>query len=120
MAEVITLELPDTLARRVRAEANRTNRPLEEVLLDWLNRIEIEPPVESLSDDQILALSDAQMEPQQQEELSNLLARNREDQLDEGARRRLDELMQIYRAGLVRKAQAVRVAVERGLRLPLN
>jgi len=68
----------------------------------------------------VLALSNAQMEPQTHEELSNLLARNREGQLDEAARRRLDELMQIYRSGWVRKAQALKVAVERGLRPPLN
>lgn len=121
MAEVITLELPDTLARRARAEAQRTNRPLETVLLEWLSRVEAaEPPVESLPDDQVLALSNAQLDPQQNEELSDLLARNQEGQLDEAARRRLDELMQIYRRELVRKAQALKVAVDRNLRPPLN
>jgi pyruvate-formate lyase len=121
MTEVITLELPDTLAQRARAEAQRSNRPLEEVLIEWLNRVEAtEPPVESLPDDQLLALSDAQLDPQQNDELSDLLARNREGQLDEAARQRLDELMQIYRLGLVRKAQALKEAVDRGLRAPLN
>lgn len=120
MAEIVTLELPDTLARRAGEVASRTNRRLEEVLLDWLSRIEAEPPVESLSDDQLLALCDLQLETSQNEELSELLARNREDQLSASERRRLDELMQIYRAGLVRKAQALKVAVERGLRPPLN
>ena len=121
MAEVITLELPDTLAQRARAEAQQTNRPLETVLLDWLSRVEAaELPVESLPDEQVLALSSAQMEPQQNEELSDLLVGNREGRLDEAARRRLDDLMQLYRAGLVRKAQALKVAVERGLRPPLN
>jgi hypothetical protein len=121
LAEVITLELPDTLARRAKAEAIRTNRPLEAVLLEWLSRVEAaEAPVETLPDDQVLALSNAQLESQQDEELSDLLARNREGQLDEAARRRLDELMHSYRAGLVRKAQAMKVAVERGLRPPLN
>lgn len=33
---------------------------------------------------------------------------------------RLDELMHLYRRGLVRKAQALKVAVERGLRPPLS
>jgi hypothetical protein len=35
-------------------------------------------------------------------------------------RQRLDELMQVYRHGWVRKAQALQVAVQRGLRPPLN
>jgi hypothetical protein len=59
------------------------------------------------------------METDQNEELSHLLARNREGQLDEVERQRLDELMQVYRAGLLRKAQALKVAVEKGLRLHL-
>jgi hypothetical protein len=120
MAETITLELPDTLARRAREVASRTNRRLEEVLIDWLYQVETEPPVESLSDDQILALCDMQMETGHNEELSDLLARNREGQLNEAEQQRLDELMQVYRAGLRRKAQALKVAVERKLRSPLN
>lgn len=121
MAERITLELPDPLARRAKAEALRTNRPLEAVLLDWLSRgVVAEPPVESLPDDQVLALSNAQIEPQLNDELSELLDRHREGQLDEVARRRLDELMHLYRTGLLRKAYALKVAVDRGLRPPLN
>jgi hypothetical protein len=57
-----------------------------------------------------------QMEPEQQAALSNLLDRNREGELDNEEVNQLDELMQVYRRGLVRKAQALKVAVERGLR----
>ena len=39
---------------------------------------------------------------------------------DPGLRRRLDELMHVYEQGLLRKAQALRVAVQRGLREPLQ
>ena len=77
-------------------------------------------PVESLPDDQVLALCDTQMDAEQQEELGDLLTRNREGLLSSTERTRLDELMQTYRHGLVRKAQALKVAVERGLRPPLN
>ena len=49
-----------------------------------------------------------------------LLARNREGSLTSDERRRLDELMQVYRRGLIRKAQTIHVAVQRGLRSPLN
>jgi hypothetical protein len=61
-----------------------------------------------------------QMDVGQQEELGDLLARHREGLLSGAERARLDELMQTYRRGLVRKAQALKVAVERGLRPPLN
>lgn len=85
-----------------------------------MDRVVDEPPVESLSDDQILDLCDAQMSQKQQEELSDLLARNREGLLGNAERARLDDLMQIYRRGMVRKAQALKVAVERRLRPPLH
>jgi hypothetical protein len=67
-----------------------------------------------------LALRDLQMSDELQAELSDLLARQRERTLDTPARGRLDELMSMYRRGLVRKAQAVTVAVERGLQPPLQ
>jgi hypothetical protein len=120
MAETVTLELPEEVARRAREVATRTHRRPESVLLEWLGRAVAEPPVESLSDDEILALCDMQMDVKQQEELGDLLARNREGLLSGAERARLDELMQTYRRGLVRKAQALKVAVERGLKPPLN
>ena len=120
MGEIVTLELPEKLARSAREMAARTHRRLEEVRVEWLDRAAAEPPVESLADDQVLALCDLQMEAGLQEELSDLLARNREGPLNPTDHDRLEELMQTYRRGLVRKAQALKVAVERGLRPPLN
>jgi hypothetical protein len=61
-----------------------------------------------------------EMKPDEQDELSNLLALNRENQLSNLQRQRLDQLMLVYRRGMVRKAQALRVAVERGLIPPLS
>lgn len=75
--------------------------------------------MESLTDEQILALCDMRMS-QEQRELGKLLARNREGLLDDVERARLDGLMRIYRHGMVRKAQALKVAVERRLRPPLH
>jgi hypothetical protein len=77
-------------------------------------------PVDGLSDEDILGLCDMQMAGEDQETLSHLLARNREGQLDDTDRARLDALMQMYRQRLVRKAQAWKVAVVRGLRAALT
>lgn len=120
MSETITLEVPDGLARNARAVARQTHRRLEEVLLEWLARAASDLPVEQLSDDQVLALRDMQMDVAGQAELSELLARQREGLLTTADRARLDELMGSYRRGLVRKAQALKVAVERGLHAPLS
>jgi SRSO17 transposase len=56
----------------------------------------------------------------QQRELSDLLARQREGQLADTERPRLDALLDAYRRGMVRKARALKVAVERGLQPPTH
>ncbi|MGK7873791.1 MAG: hypothetical protein AB4426_10920 [Xenococcaceae cyanobacterium] len=120
MAEIVTLKLPESLAQQAREIAALTERRLEDLLVEWIDRAITELPVESLPDEQVLALCDLQMETEQQEALSNLLARNREGELNEAEVSQLDAIMQVYRRGLVRKAQALKVAVERGLRSALN
>ena len=67
-----------------------------------------------------MALTELHLPPEQQDALSTLLERNQENTLDDDQRRRLDELMRVYERGLLRKAPALRVAVQRGLREPLQ
>ncbi len=76
--------------------------------------------MELLPDEQVLALRDQQMSEERQRELADLLARQREGELDAAGRRRLDEMMGLYRRESVRKAQALKVAVERSLQPPLS
>lgn len=116
MSELLTVEIPDDLARRARALAAASHRRLEDAVVDWIGQAVADPEVESLLDDSLLALCDAMMEPVQQEELSDLLARHREGGLAESDRSRLDQLMAVYRRGLVQKARALEEVVARGLR----
>jgi hypothetical protein len=88
------------------------------MLVEWLELVAAEMPVELLPDEQVRALRDIQMSDDQQRELSELPAQQREQILDSAGRMRLDVLLQIYRRGMVRKAQAHKVAVERGLHPP--
>ena len=60
MSETVALEVPDELARRVRAVATATHRRFEDVVLDWLRRAAEEPPVEALTDGELLALCQSQ------------------------------------------------------------
>jgi hypothetical protein len=53
-------------------------------------------------------------------ELSDLLAQNGESELPPEKEQRCDELMLIYRQGLLLKAEALKVAVERKLIPPLG
>ncbi|MFS0515325.1 hypothetical protein ACEYW6_11465 [Nostoc sp. UIC 10607] len=85
-----------------------------------IDRAITELAIESLPDDQVLAMCDMQMETQQQEVFSELQARHREGQLNDAEVRQLDELMQVYRRGLVSKARALKVAVERGFKPIIN
>lgn len=116
----VTLDLPPDVAQRAEEIAVRSHRRVEDVLLEWLDRAATEVPVEMLSDAQVLALSDQQMSEEQQRDLGDLLERQREGRLDQSARRQLADLMNVYRRGLIRKAQALKVAVDRGLLPPLG
>ena len=120
MSDTITLELPDKIAQNARRVAAKTRRSLSDVLLGWLGQIADDLPVEDLPDEQVLAISAMQLDPASQLELSELLAANREGTLTHQQRLRLDELMQLYRRSLIRKARAMKVAVDRGLRPPLS
>ena len=60
------------------------------------------------------------LEPGIQEELSDLLDLGGEGALEPADRVRLDELISIYRQGLVLKARAWKEAVKRGLRAALT
>ena len=120
MPETVVLNLPEQVTQRARQVAVYTQRRLEDVLLDWLVRSAVDLPVEMLADDQVLALTKLQLSAGQQAELSELLEINREARLSAQQHTRLEELMAAYRHGLVRKAQAAKIAVERGLLPPLH
>lgn len=116
MGTTLTLELPDDLARRARALATATNRRFEEAIVEWISRAVADPDVESATDDELLALCDLTLDDVRQETLTDLLGRLREGELSPADRLRLDDLMSVYRQGLVLKARAMAEAVSRGLK----
>jgi hypothetical protein len=120
MEEMVTIRVSERVARSAAHLAAQTDQRIEDVLAEWLDQAALEPPIELLSDDEVLALCDLQMDVAEQAELSRLLSENREGTLDDRGHIRLEELMKVYRRGLVRKARALKVAVQRGLRPPLG
>lgn len=76
--------------------------------------------VEELSDPEVLALSRMHLSDEEQEVFSDLLYKNRERLITEDERKQLAELVELYELALLQKAEALRVAVERGLREPLS
>ncbi len=120
MSQRLTVELPDELAQRACALAGARNRRLEDAVVEWISEAVAAPEVETLPDDELLKHCDATMGADSQEELSALLSAAREGELAESSCARLDQLMAIYRSGLVQKARAWREAVARGLRPSLS
>ncbi len=77
-------------------------------------------PISELTDEQVLALTELQMEPDQDERLSNLLNQQQSGIFTSEDYQELQDLMQIYKEGLLRKATALNEAVKRGLMEPLS
>jgi hypothetical protein len=124
----VTINLPDDVYRRAERFAHLANRDLSSVLADTLTRslppisaeIDTLPAISNLSDRQVMALTQLEMESAQDLRLSELLDKQQSDTLNSEEPQELDNLMQIYREGLLRKATALAEAVKRGLMEPLN
>ena len=123
MSTQITITLPDEVYQRAERFARLANRDIASVLADTiqLSIPAISPeaaalePISTLSDEQVIALTQLQMEPEQDARLSDLLDRQQSGILTETERKELQTLMQIYQEGLLRKATALSEAVKRGL-----
>jgi predicted transcriptional regulator len=120
MSQILSIELSEQVARQVQEVAARTQRPVETILAEWIGHFVEDLPVEWLSDEDVLAVANQVMSEAEDSELSDLLAQQREDTLNASGKIHLEELMAIYRRGLVRKAEAIKTAVKRGLLPPLN
>ena len=104
MSESIALELPEPLAKKVKEIAALNRQGIEEMLVEWIDRTINEIPIDTLPDGQVLTLCNLQMGEQQQRIFSDLQARNSEELLNAQEIKNLNELMQVYRHGPVRKA----------------
>ncbi|MGB3572897.1 MAG: hypothetical protein WBG63_19285 [Phormidesmis sp.] len=120
MAQSISLDIPDSIIQQAQQLATQNQQRLEDVLLEWLTHSFTEHPIETLPDSQILALCNMQLDKQQQETLNTLTEKQREDSLTPADSQELQFLLGLYRRGLLRKAKALKVAVERGLLPPLS
>lgn len=123
MSTQVTITLPDEIYHRAELFARLANRDIESVLADTIqlsipsvraNVFDLEP-ISDLSDEQVFALTELQMEPDQDTRLSELLDRQQAGLLSKDDRLELQALMQIYQEGLLRKATALSEAVKRGL-----
>ncbi len=128
MAVEVTLRLPEHLVEHAKRFGELTHRDVGQVLADTLEMMwatismgpELEPDVSTLSDEEVLALADAKMDPAQNNRLAELQAQGKVEGLSEAEQVELLRLLHLYQAGQLRKSEGLAEAVRRGLREPLN
>ena len=115
MSNQITITLPDDVYQKAEHFARLANRDLASILVDTI-QFSIPPisleattlePVSALSDQQVLALTELQMESEEDIRLSELLDKQQAGIVTESEHSELQTLM--------RKATALSEAVKRGL-----
>lgn len=123
MTAQLTVTLPEKVYKRMQRLAELAGRNVEETLAEtldsWLPPLSSEldsQPVESLSDDEVLALSESMMDEVLSKRMSALLYKQQAEPMSEAEQAELKMLMDIYGVGQLRKGAALAEAVKRGLR----
>lgn len=128
MSTQVTLTLSDEVYQRVECFARLANRDVASILADTIflaiptvssESAELSP-ISDLSDEQVMELTQLQMDSDHDTRLSQLLDRQQEGLLAVEDQIELQVLMQVYQEGLLRKATALSEAVKRGLMEPLG
>lgn len=127
MSTQLVLTLPDETYERVAQFAACAKRNVSEIiaaaLTSTLPSLDVLAQLRNtaqLSDREVLALSELQMEPEADRRLSELLDRQQAGELTDFEQAELTALMRIYEIGLLRQSQALAEAVQRGLIPPLQ
>ena len=122
----VTLHLRDEVYQRAAMVADRSGRPVADVLSESIE-LSLNPlgvsgngdnPAE-WTNEEVQEAATAKMPAKQDKRLSELLDAQQAGELTEADRAELTALMLTYQRGLLRKAQGLREAVQRGLREPL-
>lgn len=128
MSAQITVTLPDEVLQRAEWWARRAGRPVADLLADSIEvslrplpaPAEGERPLTTWSDEEVLAATSTELTPTNDRRLTELLDSQQAGTLAGAEGAELTALMHLYQQGLLRKAQAMREAVRRGLREPVQ
>ena len=121
MSAEVTLTLPDGLFERAQLWANQTDRPVADFLMETIEASllplgQAPSPIAEWTNGEVLSAVDSHLSPDDDQRLSDMLARRREGSLSGPEATELHRLMFVYQEGLLRKAMGLREAVRRGLR----
>ena len=122
----VEVDLPEEVYRCAERLAQSSHRPIAEILVEplTLSLPSLETlaaatdSVTNLADDALLQMTELQLPPDQDRQLSVLLDKQQAGQISSAEKTELQSLMQLYQEGLLRKSQALAEAVRRGLREP--
>ncbi len=128
MSMQVTLTISEQTYKKAQRLAQLTSREVSDVLTDTLtislpdleHSLDSDHALIDLPDETIIALSELQLNSEEDMRLSKLLDKRQADQLNESEKAELSRLMNLYQEGLLRKAEALTEAVKRGLREPLS
>ena len=126
MSTQLTLDLPENLVARARTIAQRAGQSVNDLLAESIE-LSLKPwgtvpenDIVQCADEDVLKACDLELSAEDDCRLTGLLHRQQAAALSASEQAELASLMQVYQEGLVRKAEALREAVRRGLREPVQ
>lgn len=117
----ISLKLPISLYENVSALAEARKKSVAEIIKSAVRKAVVEAsetnerPLADCSDEEVLALARMKMSSAENQRMSALLSKQREEIITPLERNELEALLRVYQAGNLRKAQGIAEAVQRGL-----
>ena len=126
MSTQLTLDLPENLVARARTIALRAGQSVNDLLAESIELslkpwgTVVEGDIHQCGDEEVLKACDLELSTEDDCRLTELLQQQQAETLSVGEQSELASLMQVYQEGLVRKAEALREAVRRGLRGPVQ
>jgi hypothetical protein len=128
MVTQFQITLTESLHKRAEKLAKLSGRTIEEMLPVMLmlsapiftHPLDLDRLVSDLPDEDVLAIANLQMLPDIDSRHSDLLQALGEDKLPNEARNELNILQRVYEVGIIYQSFALKEAVLRGLREPLE
>ena len=126
MSTQLMLDLPENLVARARTIAKRAGQSVNDLLAESIElslkpwSTALEGDIRQYGDEEVLKACDLELAAEDDRLLTELLRRQQAEALSVHEQAELASLMQVFQEGLVRKAEALREAVRRGLRPPVQ
>jgi phage-related baseplate assembly protein len=126
MSTQLTLDIPENLVSRAQAIALRAGQSVNDLLAESIE-LSLKPwgtvpegDIHQCGNEDVLKACDLELSTEDDRRLTDLLQRQQAQTLAVSEQAELASLMQVYQEGLIRKAEALREAVRRGLRGPVR